>query len=149
MLDFGYIEKGQKSSTYDFGLWLRIFRNSSGYKPAISIAIVLSLGVTAAALGLPYLMKTGIDSFITASQLSGQQRIDGLTRIGFLFSLLVIVGFFLTFIQVILLEWVGQSVMHRIRQRLFRHILDLDLAFLNNQPTGRLVTRITDRKSVV
>ena len=47
-------------------------------------------------------------------------------------------------IQVILLEWVGQSVMHRIRQRLFAHILDLDLEFLNRQPTGRLVTRLTN-----
>ncbi len=144
MHDFGYIEKGQHSSYLDLGLWRRVLANSRGYKPAISIAILLSLGVTAAALGLPYLMKTGIDQFITAAELPALQRIEGLGRIGLFFSLLVVAGFVLSFIQVVLLEWVGQSVMHRIRQRLFAHILDLDLEFLNKQPTGRLVTRLTN-----
>ncbi len=144
MRDFGYIEKGQHSSYLDLGLWRRILANSRGYKPAISIAIVLSLGVTAAALGLPYLMKTGIDQYITATELPASLRIGGLSRIGLLFILLIVSGFVLSFIQVVLLEWVGQSVMHRIRQRLFAHILDLDLEFLNRQPTGRLVTRLTN-----
>ena len=144
MRDFGYIEKGQHSSYLDLSLWRRILANSRGYKPAISIAIVLSLGVTAAALGLPYLMKTGIDQYITATALPASLRIEGLSQIGLLFILLIVVGFVLSFIQVVLLEWVGQSVMHRIRQRLFAHILDLDLEFLNRQPTGRLVTRLTN-----
>jgi ATP-binding cassette subfamily B protein len=34
--------------------------------------------------------------------------------------------------------------MHRIRQQLFDHILNLDLSFLTNQPAGRLVTRLTN-----
>ncbi len=144
MRDFGYIEKGQHSSYLDLGLWRRILTNSRGYKPAISVAIVLSLGVTAAALGLPYLMKTGIDQYITATELPASLRIEGLSQIGLLFILLIVTGFVLSFIQVVLLEWVGQSVMHRIRQRLFAHILDLDLEFLNRQPTGRLVTRLTN-----
>ena len=144
MRDFGYIEKGQHSSYLDLGLWRRILANSRGYKPAISVAIVLSLGVTAAALGLPYLMKTGIDQYITATELPAALRIEGLSQIGLLFILLIVTGFVLSFIQVVLLEWVGQSVMHRIRQRLFAHILDLDLEFLNRQPTGRLVTRLTN-----
>ena len=144
MRDFGYIEKGQHSSYLDLGLWRRILANSRGYKPAISVAIVLSLGVTAAALGLPYLMKTGIDQYITATELPASLRIGGLSQIGLLFILLIVTGFVLSFIQVVLLEWVGQSVMHRIRQRLFAHILDLDLEFLNRQPTGRLVTRLTN-----
>ena len=144
MRDFGYIEKGQHSSYLDLGLGRRILANSRGYKPAISVAIVLSLGVTAAALGLPYLMKTGIDQYITAAELPASLRIEGLSQIGLLFILLIVSGFVLSFIQVVLLEWVGQSVMHRIRQRLFAHILDLDLEFLNRQPTGRLVTRLTN-----
>ena len=34
--------------------------------------------------------------------------------------------------------------MHRIRQKLFSHIIDLDMSFLDRQPTGRLVTRLTN-----
>jgi len=144
MHNFGYMEKGSSSSLYDLRLWLRILKSSRGFEIAIVIAVILSLGVTAAALSLPYLMKTGIDAYITATHLSLEQRFGGLGRLGFYIVLLVLGGFLLTFCQAILLEWVGQSVMHRIRQQLFRHILDLDLSFLNSQPTGRLVTRLTN-----
>lgn len=144
MRDFGYMEKGQSSSLYDLGLWLRIFSISRGFKVPITIAVFLSLGVTFAALSLPYLMKTGIDSYISAVHLSFEERYQGLGKIGVLICLLVGGGFILTFIQAVLLEWVGQSVMHRIRQQLFGHILSLDLSFLTNQPTGRLVTRLTN-----
>ncbi len=144
MRNFGYMEKGRSASLYDLGLWLRILRSSRGFEVAIFVAVILSLGVTAAALSLPYLMKTAIDSYITAAHVGLEQRYSGLTRIGVLICLLIGSGFVLTFFQAVLLEWVGQSVMHRIRQRLFRHILDLDLSFLSSQPTGRLTTRLTN-----
>ena len=140
----GYMEKGQSTTFYDLPLWLRIFRHSRGYKGAIGFAVLLSLGVTFAALSLPYLLKTGIDTYITAVDMPPDQRFSGLLRIGFFTGLLIICGFVLTFVQVVLLEWVGQSIMHRLRQQLFDHILALDLSFLNKQPTGRLVTRLTN-----
>jgi len=144
MRNFGYMEKGSSGSLYDFKLWLRILKSSRGFEPAIVIAVILSLGVTAAALSLPYLMKTGIDSYITAVNMDLELRFGGLARLGLYISLLIGSGFLLTFAQAVLLEWVGQSVMHRIRQQLFNHILGLDLLFLNRQPTGRLVTRLTN-----
>ncbi|MBT8330651.1 MAG: ABC transporter ATP-binding protein/permease, partial [Desulfofustis sp.] len=144
MRDFGYMEKGQSSSLYDFKLWVRILRISSGFKVPIGIAVALSLGATFAALSVPYLMKTGIDSYITVTTIPIDQRYGGLGKIGLIIGVLISIGFALTFIQAVLLEWVGQSVMHRIRQRLFNHILNLDLSFLTNQPAGRLVTRLTN-----
>jgi ATP-binding cassette subfamily B protein len=144
MRDFGYMEKGKGNSVGDLRLWVRILKNSRGYKPAIGIAVVLSLGVTGGTLGLPYLMKSAIDTAITATDLADAARFMQLGQIAVWFLLLVGIVFLLTFIQVVLLEWVGQSVMHRIRQDLFRHIVGLDLSFLNKQPTGRLVTRLTN-----
>lgn len=144
MRDFGYMEKGKDNSIGDLQLWVRILRNSSGYKPAIGIAVILSLGVTFGTLGLPYLMKSAIDLAITATTLPVETRFLQLSQIAIWFLLLIGVVFLLTFVQVVLLEWVGQSVMHRIRQDLFRHIVRLDLSFLNKQPTGRLVTRLTN-----
>ncbi|MGI9538153.1 MAG: ABC transporter transmembrane domain-containing protein, partial [Desulfocapsaceae bacterium] len=144
MRNFGYMEKGQHSSLYDFKLWQRILKKSKGFKVPISVAVFLSLGVTFSALSLPYLMKTGIDSYITATELTLDERYGGLVKIGGIICLLISTGFILTFTQAVLLEWVGQSVMHRIRQQLFGHILDLDLSFLSSQPTGRLVTRLTN-----
>lgn len=144
MRDFGYSEKGQRVTVTDLALWRRILRYSANYRYPIGVAVILSLGVTGATLGLPYLLKTAIDGSITADQLAMEQRLAGLTTIGLWFAVLIAVNFLLMFTQVVLLEWVGQSVMHRIRQELFAHILNLDLSFLTRQPVGRLVTRLTN-----
>jgi len=144
MRNYGYSEKDKSSSLGDFHLWRRVFMNSRGFGRAITAAVFLSLIVTGATLCLPYLMKNAIDLFITADQLSDDIRISGLTTIAVQFVFLILAVFAVTFLQVVMLEWVGQSVMHRIRQDLFGHLLRLDLAFLDSQPTGRLVTRLTN-----
>ena len=144
MHNFGYSESESSPYLGDLQLWQRIIKKSAGYNRAIGGAVVLSLIVTAATLCLPYLMKNGIDLFITAEQLASTTRLSGLTTISVQFAVLIIVVFIVTFIQVVLLEWVGQSVMHRIRQELFYHMLQLDMSFLDTQPTGRLVTRLTN-----
>jgi len=144
MHNYGYSENDKGRSLGDLHLWRRIIRKSSGYNKAIGAAVILSLIVTGATLCLPYLMKNGIDLFITADQLPDAVRFSGLTTIALQFAVLILLVFGVTFVQVVLLEWVGQSVMHSIRQELFSHLLDLDLAFLDSQPTGRLVTRLTN-----
>ena len=144
MRNFGYSEKDRSASLGDIHLWHRIIKKSSRYVRAIAAAVLLSLIVTGATLAIPYLMKSAIDLFITADQLSSSLRLAGITRIALQFLALILLIFAVTFVQVVLLEWVGQSVMHRIRLELFRHMLDLDLAFLETQPTGRLVTRLTN-----
>ncbi|MGE4558749.1 MAG: ABC transporter ATP-binding protein, partial [Desulfobulbus sp.] len=68
----------------------------------------------------------------------------GLGRIALWYGLLVAVVFLATFLQVVVLEWIGQSIMHRLRQNLFAHLLTLDLRFFHSQPAGRLVTRLTN-----
>ena len=144
MRNFGYIEQGKGPSFAEFGLWRRIFSISRGYQRAIGVAVLLSLVLTGTTLSLPYLIKNAIDLYITATALTTDARIEGVSSTALLFAGLVIVIFVITFFQVLLLEWVGQSVMHRIRQNLFSHLLDLDLGFLEKQPTGRLVTRLTN-----
>lgn len=144
MRNFGYSEKDKESSLGDLHLWQRIITKSKNYNHAITLAVLLSLVVTGATLCIPYLMKNAIDLFITADQLSDNLRLSGLSRIALQFIILVLLVFAVTFVQVVLLEWVGQSVMHNIRQELFAHLLRLDLSFLDTQPTGRLVTRLTN-----
>ena len=144
MNDFGYTEEGHIGSIRDTRLWRRILIFSADYKGAISGAVLLSLCVTGISLLLPYLMRVGIDRYVSFQGLGAAERISGLWRIGIWYGLLVMVIFLMSFVQVVLLEWIGQSVMHIIRQGIFRHILDLDLPYFNIHPTGRLVTRLTN-----
>ncbi len=144
MRDFGYSEKGQQASLGDFRLWVRILRFTLPYKAGLSAAVLLSILITWATLTLPYLLQTAIDSYITASHLTPAERFSGLTGKTIIYGSIVFAVFAASFCQIVVLEWVGQSVMQSIRQKLFSHLLHLDLTFFNNNPIGRLVTRLTN-----
>jgi len=144
MHNFGYSEEGQKGSIGDFRLWRRVLWYCRQHTLALIGAVILSLVVTVASLGLPRLMQMGIDHYIVNGALQESARVAGLGRVALWYGLLVAVIFLATFLQVVILEWIGQSVMHRLRQNLFTHLLTLDLGYFHNQPAGRLVTRLTN-----
>ncbi|MCP4703497.1 MAG: ABC transporter ATP-binding protein, partial [candidate division Zixibacteria bacterium] len=48
----------------------------------------------------------------------------------------------LQYIQRIRLEIVGQDIMLKLKQKLFRHILSLDVSFFDKNPVGRLMARV-------
>ena len=144
MHNFGYAEEGQHERVGDARLWWRIVSYCSQYLGSLALAVLLSLAVTAATLAMPRLMQIGIDHSILAESLGPAERVAGLGRVALQYGLLVLAVFVLTFLQVVLLEWIGQRVMHRLRQHLFTHLLTLDLAFFQSQPAGRLVTRLTN-----
>jgi len=142
--DFGYSEKGHQPSVGDIQLWRRVLQFAGPYKLGIGGAILLSLLITWATLSLPRLLQSGIDNYITATALANELRFKGLLNTALHYGALIIVVFLTSFGQIRLLEWVGQSVMHSVRQRLFRHVLNLDLEFFGTNPVGRLVTRLTN-----
>lgn len=144
MMDYGYSEKGQQGSLSDFHLWKRILEFTKPYWLGVSFAVFISFLITWATLTLPYLVQTAIDNHITAINLPTEERLAGLAEKAVQYGILIVGVFLASFCQILVLEWVGQSCMHSIRQRLFNHLLQLDLRFYNNNPTGRLVTRLTN-----
>ncbi len=56
----------------------------------------------------------------------------------------VIISFGLNFGLVMMMEYVGQNVMHDLRMALFTHIQGLSMSFFTKNPVGRLVTRVTN-----
>lgn len=142
--NFGYDEDGKTVSISDMRLWRRIARYSFKRWVPFSFAIILSLAVTGATLAQPWLMQLGIDRYITDATLDSEARILGLSTTALWYAVMVVLVFLLSFLQVLLLEYIGQWIMHSIRQDLFAHMLRLDLPFFNSNPTGRLVTRLTN-----
>ncbi|HOG52641.1 MAG TPA: ABC transporter ATP-binding protein [Bacillota bacterium] len=53
-------------------------------------------------------------------------------------------GFILTYYEIMLLNWVGQNIVYSMRKQIFSHIMKHDMAFLDKNPVGRLVTRVTN-----
>lgn len=69
--------------------------------------------------------------------------INGVGLAAIVLLVLVIAAFLLDFLEVMLMEYTGQMVMHDLRMRLFNHIQALPVSFFTRNPTGRLVTRVT------
>ncbi|GAB4347513.1 MAG: ABC transporter ATP-binding protein [Desulfobulbaceae bacterium] len=144
MRNFGYDEEGWTPTRREHHIWRRVLGYSARYAPGLLLAVLLSLLVTGATLALPRIMQAGIDGYITRTGLAATLRIEGLSRLAVLYGALVAVVFCAGFLQIVILERIGQSIMHTIRQDLFSHLLKLDLDFFNRQPVGRLVTRLTN-----
>lgn len=142
--DFGYFEEERLKKSADLKLWRRIMLYTAPRWPEVLGAILLSLAITACSLALPHLVRLAIDDFIINGALAAEARLAGVANLALLFLGLVVMGFLTNFLQVILLEWTGQQIMHRMRQDLFGHILRLDTAFFNRNPVGKLVTRLTN-----
>ncbi len=128
----------------DMGLWRRIISYSIAYWQRLATAIMLSFAVIGASLALPHMVRLGIDHYIVDTAIEISERIGGLGMLAGIFIGVIICGFLANFLQVIILEWTGQTIMHEIRQQLFKHMLGLDLSFFNNNPSGKLVTRLTN-----
>ncbi|NOX24786.1 MAG: ABC transporter ATP-binding protein [Deltaproteobacteria bacterium] len=141
---YGFFEEDQLANFGDAALWRRIGRYVRPQRLRVTTAVLLSMAVIVTNLALPYLIRLAIDNFISAPQLTVDQRIAGLGNLAAIFIVLVIIGFAANFFQVTVLELSGQHIMHHLRQELFRHLLSLDLTFFNNNPAGKLVTRLTN-----
>ena len=71
-------------------------------------------------------------------------NIAGLRRYTMIFLSVLLAALIGSFGQVYLTAFTGQRVMQDLRIALFDHVVHQSLRFLNSQPVGRLVTRLTN-----
>jgi len=141
---YGYFEEDHLGRHGSLKLWRRIFELIAPYWKWVLLAVLLSLLVTATSLALPRLIQLGMDEYILKADLSPDRRYAGLSYLSMVFCGVILLGFVTNFLQVIVLEWAGQRIMHALRQNLFTHLQNLDLSFFNAHPVGKLVTRVTN-----
>ena len=73
-----------------------------------------------------------------------QKDVIGIGWVTLVFLILILVDFGLNFLQKIIMEYTGHSIMHDLRVALFRHIQSLSISFFSKNPVARLVTRTTN-----
>jgi len=73
-----------------------------------------------------------------------QENLTGVSMIAAVFLAIILATFILDIVQVMLMEYTGQMIMHDLRVRLFEHIQSLSVAFFTRNPVGRLVTRVAN-----
>lgn len=73
-----------------------------------------------------------------------QSDLNKLATITLLFLGLTISGILINYFQMIILHFTGQKIILKIRNEIFTHIQNLSVQFFNNQPVGKIVTRVTN-----
>jgi ATP-binding cassette subfamily B protein len=144
MSDFREEEKLGK--LYDSQITRRLLTYLRPYRWHFAFAVSLTLGVTAMEIVGPYLVHIAVDNFITpgAKQLiPWGQALIGLERVALFFGALLVAGFALQYVQVRIMQWLGQQTMYDLRKEIFQRLQRLPMSFFDRSPVGRLVTRTT------
>jgi len=122
------------------------------YWKLVSLSLVFLLGQSILQVLGPLITQAAVDRYMAPAPgripqfLSSRLPLDpwrGLTELSLLY-LAVIVGTFLcSFVQTYIMQYTGQLAMFDLRRQLMDHLQQLDVAFYDQNPVGRLVTRVT------
>ena len=133
----GIYEEEIAGKAYDTALLMRFARYVAPYRLSITIVVLILPLVAACRLAQPWIIKLAIDNHIISGKLAGLETV----ALGFLGILLI--ESLLSFLEVYLLQSVGQRVMSDMRSELYRHVMHLPVSWFDRVPTGSAVTRLT------
>lgn len=108
--------------------------------PLIILAVVVAFLINAAVLLRPDILRRIIDDYL----IPGNFNESAVNALGIFFFALISGGALLNYLQHILLNYVGQSIMHRLRTDLFNKIQRMGMPFFDRFSSGRLLTRVTN-----
>jgi ABC-type multidrug transport system fused ATPase/permease subunit len=141
MRRFGNGEKAKPASIY--GMFTRIFAHARLDWPSLVCAIICVIAVSLLEFIVPQLTRYTIDHLIP------EKRFDRLFWIGAgVLGAAIALGL-LRFISTSLMASIGQRVLYKLRNDLYRHMQSLDIAFFDRNRTGDLMSRVTNDVSIL
>ncbi|MEA3365804.1 MAG: ABC transporter ATP-binding protein, partial [Candidatus Hydrogenedentes bacterium] len=158
-----HIEDEVQQRSYDGHLMRRLLGYLREYRTAMLLAVILLLSASFLATLVPYLNKVTIDNYIgnperlelerarsTKSEVIPelQEVIEedrrGLAMMVLIIACLMLVETFARYLQNLTVAYVGQKTMLTMRLQIFEHLQRMSLRFLDRNPIGRLMTRVTN-----
>ena len=108
------------------------------YKLLIVLSVIFLLISTISSMLIPLLSKQAIDKFISA------KNIQGLIHISIWIGIATGVLFISKIIQIYMTNLAGQKIMKDLRHILFAHMENLAVGFFSREPSGKIITRVTN-----
>jgi ATP-binding cassette, subfamily B, multidrug efflux pump len=139
-------EEEALGKAYDSRLMRRLLAYMRPYKWRVILALTLTLAVTPLELAPPKLFQVSVDRYLVPAS---HQAINvatarhGLVLISLLYLLVLFFDFLAQYVQIRIMQRVGQQTMYDMRQEIFAHIQRLSMSYYDKNPVGRLVTRVT------
>jgi ATP-binding cassette, subfamily B, multidrug efflux pump len=131
---------------YDGRLLRRLMQYMKPYRWRVVLALALVAVVTPLELTPPMLFQKAIDKYFVPaahSSITLNQAQMGILLISGIFLCVLIFDFLAQYIQIRIMQRVGQQTMYDMRRGIFAHIQRLPMNYFDRNPVGRLITRVT------
>jgi len=139
-------EEEALGKAYDSRLMRRLMEYMRPYKWRVFLALALTLAVTPLELAPPLLFQRAVDRYIVPALhqvlgITAARR--GLVLISIVYLLVLTFDFLAQYMQIRIMQRVGQQTMYDMRREIFGHLQRLSMSFFDRNPVGRLLTRVT------
>src|ERR1035438_3324814 len=147
------VEEEVLGKAYDSRLMRRLLGYMRPYRGYVALSLVFLLLQSVLQVLGPLLTKIAVDRYLAPIPTRAATPIDrylpagpwdGLAVVGMLYLGVLLGTFIFEFAQVYLMQYTGQLAMFDLRKQLMAHLQQLDLAFFDRNPVGRLVTTDVD-----
>lgn len=139
-----YDTNQEEYKSFDRDILKRLLTYVQPWKKHVLIAIVMLVISSLASLTGPYLLKVAIDDFIKAEFLSIEERYSGLVFIAIIYLAAQLLAWIASYYETYFMSWAGNNAVYSIRQDLFRHLQKQDITFYEKQPSGQIMSRVTN-----
>ncbi len=139
-------EEEALGKAYDSRLMRRLLQYMKPYKWHVVLALVMVAIVTPLELAPPLIFRKGIDSYFVPALnhlLPEASAWTGIRLLSLLFFAVLVFDFLAQYIQIRIMQRVGQQTMYDMRGEIFAHMQRLPMSYFDRNPVGRLVTRVT------
>jgi ATP-binding cassette, subfamily B, multidrug efflux pump len=139
-------EEEALGKAYDSRLMKRLLRYMAPYKWRVILALALVAVVTPLELAPPKLFQLAIDKYLVpgAKGLLGYPHAwNGVIYISLGYFAVLVFDFVAQYIQIRIMQRVGQQTMYDMRTEIFGHLQRLPMNYFDRNPVGRLMTRVT------
>jgi ATP-binding cassette subfamily B protein len=139
-------EEEALGKAYDSRLMRRLLQYMKPYRGRVVLALALVAVVTPLELAPPALFQKAIDNnFIPAMNhlIPEGKAWTGVGWLSLLFLGVLAFDFLAQYVQIRIMQRVGQQTMFDMRREIFGHLQRLPMSYFDRNPVGRLVTRVT------
>jgi len=139
-------EEEALGKAYDSRLMKRLLRYMAPYKWQVVAALALVAVVTPLELAPPLLFQRAIDNYLVPGvqqTLALSLAWRGIVYISLFYFAVLVFDFLAQYIQIRIMQRVGQQTMYDMRTEIFARLQRLPMSYYDRNPVGRLMTRVT------
>ena len=139
-------EEEALGKAYDSRLMRRLLAYMKPYRWSVVVALGMVAVVTPLELAPPWFFQHGIDAYFVPAMnklIPENAAWRGIGWLSLFFLFVLVADFLAQYLQIRIMQRVGQKTMYDMRKGIFAHLQRLPMSYFDRNPVGRLVTRVT------